>query len=291
MQLALFGILSLGLLGQPSMKVDYYGSAEQGSLLVIVTKDGKPVSDALVALNDKNNQTIVQPEKTNSRGEVVFRNLNPGKHPVVWVFAERGKLSSKGVEIRWRLVMGRNLELLSETPPSNATRRPVYATQPSLNNAQKYHPVWESYRDACGNWWKICKRVPCTSIRCPGETTYSPCDVCDVTYWVRDGCTPCNLGEARLTVSVPEDAEVFINDRPTKSTGARRVYLSKGLGGGINYWYRVRVRIVRDGKVLEEIREVVLRAGDSKSVSVDFPGRNIPRPTDARQQRDKQRSK
>ncbi|MCD4726405.1 MAG: hypothetical protein K8R46_01995 [Pirellulales bacterium] len=53
----------------------------------------------------------------------------------------------------------------------------------------------------------------------------------------------------------------------------------------------MRVRIVRDGEVFEEIREVVLRAGDSKNVSVDFSGRNIPRPTDARQQRDKQPSK
>ncbi len=98
-------------------------------------------------------------------------------------------------------------------------------------------------------------------------------------------------GKARLTLSVPADAEVFINDGPTKSTGARRVYLSKGLADGVNYWYRVRVRIVRDGKVYETIREVVLRVGDNKSVSVDFSGRNISHQTDARPQRDNQRSR
>ena len=45
-----------------------------------------------------------------------------------------------------------------------------------------------------------------------------------------------------LTISVPSDAKVTINDRETRSTGSRRQFVSYGLTPGLVYTYVVRAR-------------------------------------------------
>jgi uncharacterized protein (TIGR03000 family) len=66
---------------------------------------------------------------------------------------------------------------------------------------------------------------------------------------------------ASLIVSVPADAKVFVNDRPTTSTGTERHYMSNGLKAGRTYSYTIRAEVVRDGQTITETKAVKLAAG------------------------------
>ena len=73
-----------------------------------------------------------------------------------------------------------------------------------------------------------------------------------------------------LTIWVPEDARVFVNGYETKSVGAQRRYISHGLKDGLTYKYEVRAQVVRDGKVLEEVRNVLLTSGAREGIAFNF---------------------
>jgi uncharacterized protein (TIGR03000 family) len=73
-----------------------------------------------------------------------------------------------------------------------------------------------------------------------------------------------------LTIVVPADAKVFINGRQTRSIGTQREYVSYGLESGLTYRYEVRAEVVRDGKTVEDTREVFLTAGSREGVAFDF---------------------
>jgi uncharacterized protein (TIGR03000 family) len=75
---------------------------------------------------------------------------------------------------------------------------------------------------------------------------------------------------ALLSVKVPADAKVFVNDRPTTSTGSDREYISHDLQNGARYNYTVRAEFVRDGKPVVETKSVQLTAGSS--AGLDFSG-------------------
>lgn len=71
---------------------------------------------------------------------------------------------------------------------------------------------------------------------------------------------------AVLTVRVPVDARVFVNDLPTASTGSLRRYVSNGLRAGYNYTYHIRAEVVRAGQTITETKTVKLQAGDNPNV-------------------------
>ena len=73
---------------------------------------------------------------------------------------------------------------------------------------------------------------------------------------------------ALLSVKVPTDAKVFVNDRPTTSAGIDREYISRDLRPGARYSYSVRAEFVRDGKPVTEEKTVRLTAG--QTVSLNF---------------------
>lgn len=73
---------------------------------------------------------------------------------------------------------------------------------------------------------------------------------------------------ALLSVTVPADAQVFVNDRPTSSVGSEREYVSRDLQIGANYNYTVRAEFIRDGKNFSEVKTVQLTAG--QTASLDF---------------------
>ncbi len=85
------------------------------------------------------------------------------------------------------------------------------------------------------------------------------------------------LDQATLTVRVPVDARVYVNDRPTRSTGTYRQYVSRGLVPGNDYTYEVRVEVARDGRTISEVRTVNLRAGGSQELAfrMDRPSATI----------------
>ena len=74
-----------------------------------------------------------------------------------------------------------------------------------------------------------------------------------------------------LTVNVPADAKVFINDRPTTSTGEYRQYFSTGLQLAIVYPYRVRAEFMRDGKPVSEERAFRIAGGQTASLNFNGP--------------------
>ncbi|REJ67452.1 MAG: TIGR03000 domain-containing protein [Planctomycetota bacterium] len=84
-----------------------------------------------------------------------------------------------------------------------------------------------------------------------------------------------------INVSVPAEAKVYINDRPTTSTGTERRYVSRGLRQGVRYAYEVRAEVERDGENVVDTRVVSLQAGRSARLAFDFaPERQAARTSD-----------
>ena len=72
-----------------------------------------------------------------------------------------------------------------------------------------------------------------------------------------------------LTVLVPKaDAEVMLGETATVSRGTERVFESPPLDPGTTYRYTVKARWMEDGKMVEQKRDVPVKAGES--VKVDF---------------------
>jgi len=74
--------------------------------------------------------------------------------------------------------------------------------------------------------------------------------------------------DALVSVKVPAEAKVFINDRSTPSTGEDREYISRNLQSGAHYNYTVRVEFIRNGQKVSENKTVQLTAG--QSANLDF---------------------
>ncbi len=74
-----------------------------------------------------------------------------------------------------------------------------------------------------------------------------------------------------LTVAVPSDAKVFVNDNPTTSTGAVRKFVSRGLEAGKEYRFQVRAEMTSaDGKLMMEEKTLVVSAGHQEQVQFAF---------------------
>ena len=72
-----------------------------------------------------------------------------------------------------------------------------------------------------------------------------------------------------LTVTVPADAKVFVNDMATKSEGLNRRYVSRGLVPGRTYTYTVRVEFERDGQQVSETKTAQLLTGSTVELVFD----------------------
>jgi len=78
---------------------------------------------------------------------------------------------------------------------------------------------------------------------------------------------------ARLTIDVPADATVFIDERPTATTSSQRTFATPGLEQGYRYYYTVRAEIIRNGVVFTDTQRVSFGAGDQ--VRVNFSERDM----------------
>lgn len=94
-------------------------------------------------------------------------------------------------------------------------------------------------------------------------------------------CAPCSGGACKvsasatgdraiLVVNLPADARLTIQDKPTASTSSRRVFQSPALEAGKEYVYTLKASAVRDGKTVEVVKEVTVRAGSEVSVDLDL---------------------
>lgn len=74
--------------------------------------------------------------------------------------------------------------------------------------------------------------------------------------------------DALLALRVPQDALVYVNGVPTRSTGTMRRYVSRHLTPGFQYTYELRVVVNRDGRPLTEQRVVRLQAGQTTQLAL-----------------------
>jgi uncharacterized protein (TIGR03000 family) len=74
-----------------------------------------------------------------------------------------------------------------------------------------------------------------------------------------------------LTVTVPQDAKVYVNDYLTKSTGTERTYVSGGLQAGRTYKYEIRAEMEQNGKTVTEKKTIELRAGRTEELAFSLP--------------------
>ena len=86
--------------------------------------------------------------------------------------------------------------------------------------------------------------------------------------------TSIQRADGTLAVEVPDDAKIFVNGMATTSTGAARQYVSRDLQTGFNYTYEVKAEVVRDGKTVEQVKTINLRAGQTAELAFDFPAAN-----------------
>lgn len=85
----------------------------------------------------------------------------------------------------------------------------------------------------------------------------------DTTYMPR-------RSKAILSLEVPRDARVYINDKLTQTEGTRRSYASRNLTRGQEYRYRVKVVSDIDGKEVTKSRVITMRGGESNVVAFNF---------------------
>jgi uncharacterized protein (TIGR03000 family) len=75
-------------------------------------------------------------------------------------------------------------------------------------------------------------------------------------------------GSARITVSLPADARLYVDDVPFNSTSGTRAFNTPKLEAGRDYTYTLKAEIVRNGQTRSDSRRVVFQAG--KEINVDF---------------------
>lgn len=72
--------------------------------------------------------------------------------------------------------------------------------------------------------------------------------------------------EAMLTMRVPAESNVFVNGTKTRSTGAQRQFVSRGLKPGYSYSYKVRIETTVSGRPVVETKTVRLQGGQSQTL-------------------------
>src|SRR5690606_9693177 len=84
-------------------------------------------------------------------------------------------------------------------------------------------------------------------------------------------------GAVYLTLAVPSNAKVFVNDNETNSTGTVRKFVSRGLEAGKQYRFEVRAEIIdASGKLLTEEKSVVVTSGDQEQIQFAFAEQDSP---------------
>jgi uncharacterized protein (TIGR03000 family) len=76
---------------------------------------------------------------------------------------------------------------------------------------------------------------------------------------------------ANITISLPADAVLWIDDRLTASTSAQRQFITPALPAGKDFHYTLKAEIVRDGQKLTASERVTVRAGAETRTRFTLP--------------------
>jgi uncharacterized protein (TIGR03000 family) len=72
-------------------------------------------------------------------------------------------------------------------------------------------------------------------------------------------------------VSLPADAKLTIDGRPTISTSESRVFESPSLTPGKTFYYVLKATVVRDGQTETVTKEVAVCANEDTRVKIEIP--------------------
>jgi uncharacterized protein (TIGR03000 family) len=89
-----------------------------------------------------------------------------------------------------------------------------------------------------------------------------------VSYPTVARTTPSISGSgAKLTVELPDDAKLYVDDHQMKTTSGKRVFRTPSLEMGRAYYYVLRAEVVRYGKVYSQNKRVIVRSGEDVKAS------------------------
>jgi uncharacterized protein (TIGR03000 family) len=77
--------------------------------------------------------------------------------------------------------------------------------------------------------------------------------------------------EVTIGVTLPDDAKLTVDDRPTTSTGGHRVFSSPPISVGSTYFYLLKADVMREGKLVTMRKKIEFRAGDRIEVTLKLP--------------------
>lgn len=66
---------------------------------------------------------------------------------------------------------------------------------------------------------------------------------------------------AKLLIELPTNAKLFIDDTPVKGAVDVQTFHTPPLEPGRDYFYSVRIEMMRDGRPLTQTRQIIVRAG------------------------------
>jgi uncharacterized protein (TIGR03000 family) len=66
---------------------------------------------------------------------------------------------------------------------------------------------------------------------------------------------------ARLLLSLPANAQLFIDDQPVKAAAGVQICDTPALEPDKDYFYMVRIEMMRDGQPFSQTRRIIVRAG------------------------------
>jgi uncharacterized protein (TIGR03000 family) len=72
---------------------------------------------------------------------------------------------------------------------------------------------------------------------------------------------------ASLTVQLPEDAKLFVDNKPMKTASSTRTFRTPALQPGQTYYYDLRAEVLREGRVVDRTQRVLVRAGENVTAS------------------------
>ncbi|MGE3804669.1 MAG: TIGR03000 domain-containing protein [Gemmataceae bacterium] len=67
--------------------------------------------------------------------------------------------------------------------------------------------------------------------------------------------------QARIIITVPEGAKLYIDNKLMKTEGTERVFRTPVLDSKQTYFYEVRTEVMRDGKMHTDAQRVVFKSG------------------------------
>jgi uncharacterized protein (TIGR03000 family) len=82
---------------------------------------------------------------------------------------------------------------------------------------------------------------------------------------------------ATIIVSLPADAMLTVDDTPTRSVTARRVFVSPPLAPGKAFHYTFKAEAMRDGQNVSTTKRVEVRAGQETRVELTLPPERVAR--------------